>query len=48
MSGLLLRTILKAEVLGKHGSSKSPMEAVKLKDQRQQQRDWRAGLRDDI
>lgn len=46
MSGLLLRTILKAEFLGKH-VSKLPMEAVKLKDPWQQQRDWRAGLRDD-
>ena len=47
MSGLLLRAILKAEFLGKHRSSKLPMEAVKLKDQGQQQQDWRAGLRDD-
>ena len=52
-SGLLLRTILKAEFLGKHGSSKLLVEAVKLKDnegwnQGKRQRDWRAGLRDDI
>ena len=47
MSGILLRTILKAEFLGKHGSSKPSMEAVKLKGQGQQQQDWRAGLRDD-
>lgn len=52
-SGLLLRTILKAEFFGKHGSSKLLMEAVKLKDnegwnQGQRQRNWRAGLRDDI